>query len=262
MNLVKTPSLQKLPVLDAVSLYCKRMWSHPAWSAVGVQWAFSAPAVGHCTCTTCHLHCPLQMACSAYTVPRCRCTKCPLWVKRVCTAHTVGTLYCFTVGLQCTLQRTVRPLHFELGILLVLHSHTITSKEFSTLRKPTVPGIMVFVMHIHLNFCFCFSFMFCFCFIKEFSFLSSTCPPLFYFFLGKGLRFFFSVSSVPPMSPKWTFVAKVTSKSCVTGNYCNVQTAIWHVRWSEGMVSFGSQLMYNQIKLPVVLYKISLFHRK
>ena len=27
----------------------------PARSAVGVQWAFSAPTVGHCTCTACHL---------------------------------------------------------------------------------------------------------------------------------------------------------------------------------------------------------------
>ena len=31
------------------------------------------------------------------------------------TARTVGTLYCFTVGLQCALQHTVRTLHFELG---------------------------------------------------------------------------------------------------------------------------------------------------
>ncbi len=30
-------------------------------------------------------------------------------------SRTVGTLYCYTVGLQCTLQRTVHPLHFELG---------------------------------------------------------------------------------------------------------------------------------------------------
>ncbi len=29
---------------------------------------------------------------------------------------TVHALYCFTVGLQCALQHTVRPLHFELGI--------------------------------------------------------------------------------------------------------------------------------------------------
>ena len=67
---------------------------YPARSAVGVQWAFSVPTVGHCTCT----------ACSVREVRRTR---------RTC--RTVGTLYCYTVGLQCTLQRTVRPLHFELG---------------------------------------------------------------------------------------------------------------------------------------------------
>ena len=31
------------------------------------------------------------------------------------TASTVGTLYCNTVGMQCALQTTVCPLHFELG---------------------------------------------------------------------------------------------------------------------------------------------------
>ncbi len=31
------------------------MWEIPARSAVGVQWAFSAPTVGHCTCTACSL---------------------------------------------------------------------------------------------------------------------------------------------------------------------------------------------------------------
>ncbi len=29
--------------------------NYPARSAVGVQWAFSAPTVGQCTCTACHL---------------------------------------------------------------------------------------------------------------------------------------------------------------------------------------------------------------
>ncbi len=66
-----------------------------------VQWAYSGHLV-HLQWGTVHA---LHAIYSGHT-----------YVKRICTARTVGTLYCFIVGLQCALQRTVRPLHFELGI--------------------------------------------------------------------------------------------------------------------------------------------------
>ncbi len=51
------------------------------------------------------------------------------WVKRVCTARTVGPLYCFTVGLQWALQRTVCPLHFELGKYYLVVKHLYKKEQ-------------------------------------------------------------------------------------------------------------------------------------
>ncbi len=84
-----------LPQLEVQWAYSGHL-VHLQW---GTEHALHAIYSGHCSHTVARY--------SAHTVV----------TYSVCTARTVGTLYCFTVGLQCALQLTVCPLHFELGHL-------------------------------------------------------------------------------------------------------------------------------------------------
>ena len=81
-----------------------------------VQWEYSGHLVHLQWGTVYALHAIYCGHCS-YTVARYSVhTVVAQWVKRVFIARIVGTLYCFTVGLQCALHTTVRPLLFELGV--------------------------------------------------------------------------------------------------------------------------------------------------